>query len=183
MGNRWYQSAVKGEVRNCRPLLTTFFLSSAPTAILLGYPQSLPHVQPVWIHLDTPDRALPEPLPARAIGPGVPHHPASLPLYSGASGGLRTAAVLQLQPFRPAHELGHMELFIQPQLQLAALQRLRLLWRCLKQVNTAELNYNWKLISQEKEIKKECSFIIDGENVNIVFLLCSHFQMLYVVKG
>lgn len=76
-----------------------------------------------------------------------------------------------------------MELFIQPQLQLTALQRLRLLWRCLKQVNTAELNYNWKLISQEKEIKKECSFIIHGENVNIVFLLCSHFQMLYVVKG
>lgn len=184
VGNRWYQSAVKGEVRNCRPLLTMFFLSSAPTAILLGYPQSLPHVQSVWIHLDTPDRALPEPLPARAIGPGVPHHPASLPLYSGASGGLRTAAVLQLQPFRPAHELGHMELFIQPQLQLAALQRLRLLWRCLKQVNTAELNYNWKLISQEKEIKKNVLLSLMGKMWILFFFYVPIFRcyMLWKVK-
>ncbi len=114
-------------------LLLIFSLILSSTAILLGYPQPLPHVRSVWIHLDAPERALPEPLPTRTISPDVPHHPASFPLHPGARREVRTHPVLQLQPVRPTHEPRHMELFLQPQLQLTTLQRLRLLWRCLKE--------------------------------------------------
>ena len=113
-------------------------LSVSPAAIFPRYPQPFPHVQSVWVHLDSSERALPEPLPPWAIGPDVPHvtrhshHPTTLSLQSGAGGHVRTEPVLQLQPFWPAHEPGHMELFVQPQFQLPAFQRLWLLWRCLR---------------------------------------------------
>lgn len=42
--------------------------------------------------------------------------------------------------------------------------------------------YN-RLICKRKEIKMNVLFIIIWGNVNISFLLCSHFQMLNVVKG
>lgn len=127
-----HSSAWKDKPAAVAPINWTVSLFSSSTAVLLGDPQPLPHVQPVWIHLDASERALPEPLPVWAISPNVPcvpHHPSS---FSFQPGALWTYPVLQLQPLRPPHEPGHMELFFQPQLQFTAIQRLRLLWRCLK---------------------------------------------------
>lgn len=107
------------------PTTHSDFLLFCFTAILFRYTQPLPHVQSVRFHLDTTERALPEPLPTREISPHnarVTHQPASLPLQSGARGRMPTHPVLQLQPVWATHEPGHMELFVQPQLQLTAVQ-------------------------------------------------------------
>lgn len=114
-----------------RTVCLNCWCSPSSTAILLGDPQPLPHVQSLWIHLDPTERALPHPLPTRAVRPCLSHQPASLPLQPGARGEVCAHPVLQLQPVWPTHEPGHMELGLQPQLQLAALQRLGLLRRCL----------------------------------------------------
>lgn len=68
--------------------------SPSSTAILFGDPQPLSHVQSLRIHLDSTERALPQPLPARAIRPRFSHQPASLPLQPGARGEVRTHPVL-----------------------------------------------------------------------------------------
>lgn len=120
-------------------------VSPSSTAILLWDSQPLTHVQSVRIHLDPPERSLPAPLSTGTVRPRVSHHPASFSFRPGIRGKMCPKPVLQLQPVWPAHEPWHMELCFQPQLQLAALQRLRLLRRCLK---TAALKHKCKHIKQ-----------------------------------
>lgn len=120
-------------------------VSPSSTAILLWDSQPLTHVQSVRIHLDPPERSLPAPLSTGTVRPRVSHHPASFSVRPGIRGEMCPKSVLQLQPVWPAHEPWHMELCFQPQLQLAALQRLRLLRRCLK---TAALKHKCKHIKQ-----------------------------------
>lgn len=120
-------------------------VSLSSTAILLWDSQPLAHVQPVRIHLDPSERSLPAPLSTGTVRPRVSHHPASFSFRPGVRGEMCPKPILQLQPVWPAHEPWHMELRLQPQLQLAALQRLRLLRRCLK---TAALKHKCKHIKQ-----------------------------------
>lgn len=170
--------------------LIFFFLFYVSSAVLPSDPQPVPHVEPVRVHLDPSERALPTPLPARAIRtnvprvPSHPHHTAALSLQPGAGAYLWSNPVLRLQPVRPPHEPGHLELFLQPELQLAALQWLRLLWRRLgKRNKNADLNNNCKHMKpcQRKEIKMNVLLSVMGKMWK--FLLCSNFQTLNVVRG
>lgn len=160
------------------------------SAVLPSDPQPVTHVKPVRVHLDPSERAVPTPLPARSTRTNVPcvpshtHHTTALSLQPGARGSLWSNPVPRLQPVRPPHEPGHLELFLQPQLQLAALQWLRLLRRCLgKRTKNAYLNSNCKHVNpwQRKEIKMNVLLSVMGKMWK--FLLCSNFQTLNVVRG
>ena len=138
--------------------------------ILSWHQKSVSYVQPVWVHLDPAEWALPEPLPAWALSPHVPCHSPSRPLQPGAWGLLSDQAVLQ--PLWATHEPGHLELLVQPQLQLSALQWLGLLWWHLEKDSDGE---NKQCYVKEWK-QNECVFINNGENVNIPFPFCFFFS-------
>ena len=88
--------------------------SPSPTAILPWDSQPLAHVQPVRIHLDPSERALPAPLSTRTVRPRLSHHPSSFSFRPGVRGEMCPKSFLQLQPVWPAHEPWHMELRLKP---------------------------------------------------------------------
>ncbi|KAL0203771.1 hypothetical protein M9458_001789, partial [Cirrhinus mrigala] len=71
--------------------------------------KSVPHVQSIWLYLDTSN------VPPRRT------------FQSRTRWRLPGKTILQLQSLWTTHEFGHMELLFKPELQLSALQRFRLL--------------------------------------------------------